>query len=188
MRRLIVEISGASGVIYGYRFLQRIAEIKETKVHLIVTSNARSIVNHELGKEVHLSRLAFQTYPPDDLAAPLSSGSFRTDGMIIIPCNMKTVAGLACGFAENLLLRSADVTMKGKRPLLLVPREVPLSPIHLENMLKLAKYGVHIFPACPSFYHLPKTLDDLIDQFIFRIMDFLGLESPVKRWGTPFAE
>jgi len=103
--------------------------------------------------------------------------------MIVIPCSMKTLAGLASGFAENLLLRAADVTLKEKRPLILVPRESPLSAVHLENMLKLARLGVHIIPACPAFYHLPRSLNDLVDQFVFRIMDVLGLKSPIKRWG-----
>ena len=183
MNRLIVGISGASGVIYAQRFLQQIVQKTKIEVHLIITSHARTIINHELGGDTDLSRLAFQNYSPDDLTAPISSGSYPANGMIVIPCSMKTLAGLASGYADNLLLRAADVTMKEKRPLLLVPREAPLSPIHLENMLKLSNRGAHIIPACPGFYHLPKTLDDLIDQFIFRILDALGLESPVKRWG-----
>jgi 4-hydroxy-3-polyprenylbenzoate decarboxylase len=183
MKPLIVGISGASGVIYAQRFLQHLAGTKKVEVHLIITSHAQTIIRHEIGKKVDFSRLAFRIYRPDDLAAPIASGSFPADGMIVIPCSMKTLAGLASGFAENLLLRAADVTLKEKRPLILVPRESPLSAVHLENMLKLARLGVHIIPACPAFYHLPRSLNDLVDQFVFRIMDVLGLKSPIKRWG-----
>lgn len=185
MRRLIVGISGASGAVYAQRFLQEVAEKKKVEVHLVITPLGQEIIKHELGKNAKISRLAFRTYLPDDLAAPISSGSFPTDGMIILPCSMKTLAGLASGFSENLLLRAADVTLKEKKPLFLVPRETPLSAIHLENMLKLAKLGAYVIPACPGFYHLPKSLNDLIDQFVFRLMDILGLESPIKRWGGP---
>lgn len=184
MKRLIVGISGASGVIYAQRFLQKVAKYNKTELHLIVSANAQAVVDHELGEETDLSQLAFRTYRPDDLMAPICSGSFPVNGMIVIPCSMKTLAGMATGFADNLLLRAADVTMKEKRPLYLVPREMPLSPIHLENMLKLASRGAQIIPACPGFYHLPKDLDELIDQFVFRIMDILGLKSPLKRWGN----
>jgi len=188
MKRLIVGISGASGVIYAQRFLQQIAQRTKIEVHLVITSHARMIIQHEIGKKVDFSDLAFRIYPPDDLAAPIASGSFSADGMIIIPCSMKTLAGVASGFAENLLLRAADVALKEKRPLSLVARESPLSAIHLENMVKLARLGVHIIPACPAFYHLPRSLDDLVDQFVFRITDILGLKSPLKRWREPSSD
>jgi 4-hydroxy-3-polyprenylbenzoate decarboxylase len=182
-KRLIVGVSGASGALYAQRFLAKAAEYNPVEIHLIVTHNARTVISHELGPRVDLSRLAFRTYPPDDLMAPICSGSFRTDGMVIIPCSMKTLAGLASGYADNLLLRAADVTLKEKRPLLVVPREAPLSPIHLENMVKLSNWGARIMPACPGFYHLPKNLDELVDQFVFRVLDVLCLESPIQRWG-----
>ena len=183
--RIIVGVSGASGTVYAQRFLQRIAESGAVETHLVVTQNAKAVIAHELGPKTDLSSLAFQSYAPDDLMAPICSGSFATEGMIILPCSMKTLAGLASGYADNLLLRAADVTMKEKRHLLIVPRETPLSPVHLENLTKLASWGVHIFPACPGFYHHPKSLDDLIDQFVFRLLDALGLETPLKRWGEP---
>ncbi len=185
MKRLIVGVSGASGVIYARRFLEQVKKAGGTEIYLVVTTNAQPIIEHELGKDTDLSSLVFRSYHSDDFSAPISSGSFRADGMIVIPCSMKTLAGIACGFADNLLLRAADVTLKEKRTLLLVPRETPLSPIHLENMLKLSRLGVQIIPACPAFYPLPQDLEDLVDQFIFRIMDTLGLESPIRRWGTP---
>jgi flavin prenyltransferase len=186
-KRLIVGISGASGMIYAKRFLEAASQHNILEIHLVITANARAIIVHELGSKANLSRLASRTYAPDDLMAPIASGSFRTDGMIIIPCSMKTLAGLASGYADNLLLRAADVTMKEKRPLLIVPREAPLSSIHLENMVKLSNWGARIMPACPGFYHLPKNLDELVDQFVFRVMDVLGLESPIRRWGKKFS-
>lgn len=185
MKRLIVGVSGASGVIYAQRFLEQVKKTGGTEIHLVVTSNAQPIIEHELGKETDLSSLASHSYSPNDFSAPICSGSFRADGMVVTPCSMKTVAGIASGFADNLLLRAADVTLKEKRTLVLVPRETPLSPIHLENMLKLARLGVQIVPACPGFYPLPQNLEDLVDQFVFRVMDVLGLESPIRRWGTP---
>lgn len=184
VKRLIVGVSGASGMIYAKRFLEAASQYNQLEIHLVISANARAIIAHELGPKADLSRLAFQNYKPDNLMAPVASGSFRTDGMIIIPCSMKTLAGLASGYADNLLLRAADVTLKEKRPLLIVPREAPLSPIHLENMVKLSNWGVRIMPACPGFYHLPKNLDELVDQFVFRVMDVLGLESPIRRWGN----
>jgi 4-hydroxy-3-polyprenylbenzoate decarboxylase len=185
MKRLVVGVSGASGVLYAQRFLQRVSEHNPIEIHLVMTAQAKAIVAHELGTGADFSALAHRSYEPDDFMAPICSGSFPTDGMIILPCSMKTLAGLASGYADNLLLRAADVTLKERRTLLLVPRETPLSPVHLENMMKLANWGVHIFPACPGFYHLPHSLDDLVDQFVFRLMDFLGFETPLKRWGGP---
>ena len=182
-QRLIVGVSGASGVIYAQRFLQKVRDHNEVEIHLIVTKQARAIITHELGPDADLSRLADRNYDPDDFMACICSGSFPTHGMIIIPCSMKTLAGVASGYTDNLLLRAADVTLKEKRRLLIVPREAPLGPVHLENMVKLSGWGAQIMPACPGFYHLPKSLDDLIDQFVFRIMDVFGLESPIKRWG-----
>jgi 4-hydroxy-3-polyprenylbenzoate decarboxylase len=187
-KRLIVGVSGASGVIYAQRFLQKVRAHNEVEVHLIVTAQARAIIAHELGPKADLSRLADRNYEPDDFMASICSGSFFTHGMIIIPCSMKTLAGLASGYTDNLLLRAADVTLKEKRRLLIVPRETPLGPVHLENMAKVSGWGVQIMPACPGFYHLPRSLDDLIDQFVFRIMDVFGLESPIKRWGDRLSE
>ncbi len=187
-KRLIVGISGASGVIYAQRFLEKVRAHNEVEIHLIVTTQARAIIAHELGPRADLSRLADRNYQPDDFMAPICSGSFPTHGMIIIPCSMKTLAGLASGYTDNLLLRAADVTLKEKRRLLIVPRESPLGPVHLENMAKLSRWGVQIMPACPGFYHLPGSLDELIDQFVFRVMGVFGLESPSKIWGDRLPE
>ena len=188
IKRLIVGVSGASGVIYAQRFLQKVRAYNDAEIHLIVTKQAREIIAHELGPDADLSCLADRNYDPDDFMAPICSGSFSTHGMIIIPCSMKTLAGVASGYTDNLLLRAADVTLKEKRRLLIVPREAPLGPVHLENMVKLSHWGAQIMPACPGFYHLPQSLDDLIDQFVFRIMDVFGLDSPIKRWGDRLPE
>ena len=187
-KRLIVGISGASGVIYAQRFLEKVRAHNEVEIHLIVTTQARVIIAHELGPQADLSRLADRSYQPDDFMASICSGSFPTHGMIIIPCSMKTLAGLASGYTDNLLLRAADVTLKEKRRLLIVPRESPLGPVHLENMAKVSRWGVQIMPACPGFYHLPRSLDELIDQFVFRVMGVFGLESPIKIWGDRLPE
>jgi flavin prenyltransferase len=187
-KRLIVGVSGASGAIYAQRFLQKVRDQNEVEIHLIVTRQARAIIAHELGTKADLSRLADYNYEPDDFMAPICSGSFSTHGMIIIPCSMKTLAGLASGYTDNLLLRAADVTLKEKRRLLVVPREAPFGPVHLENMVRLSGWGAQIMPASPGFYHLPKNLDDLVDQFVFRVMDVFGLKSPIKRWGDRLPE
>ena len=170
-------------MVYAQRFLEKVRAHNEAEIHLIVTTQARAVIAHELGPRADLSRLVHRTYAPDDFMAPICSGSFATEGMVIIPCSMKTLAGLASGYTDNVLLRAADVTLKEKRRLLIVPRETPLGPVHLENMAKLAGWGAQIMPACPGFYHLPKNLDDLIDHFVLRVMDVFGLEGPVKRWG-----
>jgi len=171
-----VAVTGASGTIYGRRLLEILHENK-IETHLIVSKAAEKVIKHELGTgKKDLERLATQTYNEDDLTAPLMSGSFKTDGMVIIPCSMKTLAGITHGFADNLILRAADVTLKEKRPLVVVPRETPLSIVHLHNMLKAAKIGVFMVPAMPAFYHRPEKIDDLVNFIVGRVLDCLGIE------------
>lgn len=181
--RLIVAITGASGVIYGKRLLEVLKE-KKVETHLIVSKAAEKVIEHELEMtKKDLERLASHVYSVDDLSAPFMSGSFQTDGMIIIPCTMKTLAGIASGYSDNLILRAADVTLKERRKLIVVPRESPLSVVHLRNMLEVAKLGVFVVPAMPAYYHKPKRIDDLVDFVVGKVLDCLGLEHKLfKRW------
>jgi len=181
--RLIVAITGASGVIYGKRLLEVLRE-KRIETHLIVSKAAEKVVEHELETtKKDLERLAHHVYSVDDFNAPLMSGSFQTDGMIIIPCTMKTLAGIAHGYSDNLILRAADVTLKERRKLIVVPRETPLSVVHLHNMLSVAELGVAVIPAMPAYYHKPKEIDDLVDFVVGKVLDCLGVEHRLfKRW------
>jgi len=181
--RLIVAITGASGVVYGKRLLEVFRE-KKIETHLIVSKAAEKVIEHELDmSKKDLERLAIHVYSVDDLDAPLMSGSFRTDGMIIVPCTMKTLAGIVHGYADNLILRAADVTLKEGRKLIVVPRETPLSVVHLCNMFEAAKLGVFVVPAMPAYYHRPKRIDDLVDFVVGKVLDCLGLEHKLfKRW------
>jgi len=181
--RLIVAITGASGVVYGKRLLEVLNE-KKIETHLIVSKAAEKVIEHELKtSKKDLEKLATQVYNVDDLDAPLMSGSFQTDGMIIVPCTMKTLAGLAHGYADNLILRAADVTLKEKRKLIVVPRETPLSVVHLRNLLEVAKLGVFVVPAMPAYYHKPKEIDDLVDFVVGKVLDCLSVEHRLfKRW------
>jgi len=181
--RLIVAITGASGVIYSKRFLEVLRE-KKIETHLIVSKAAEKVIEHELEmNKKDLGKLARRVCSVDDLSAPFMSGSFQTDGMIIIPCTMKTLAGIAHGYSDNLILRAADVTLKERRKLIVVPRETPLSIVHLRNMLEVAKLGVFVVPAMPAYYHKPKKIDDLVDFVVGKVLDCLGLEHKLfKRW------
>jgi 4-hydroxy-3-polyprenylbenzoate decarboxylase len=181
--RLIVAITGASGVVYGKRLLEVLHE-KAIEIHLVVSEAAEKVIEHELEtSSKDLKKLASRVYSVNDLNAPLMSGSFQTDGMIIIPCTMKTLAGIASGYADNLILRAADVTLKERRKLIVVPRETPVSVVHLRNMLSVAKLGVAVVPAMPAYYHKPKKIDDLVDFVVGKVLDCLGLEHRLfKRW------
>jgi 4-hydroxy-3-polyprenylbenzoate decarboxylase len=181
--RLIVAITGASGFIYGKRLLEVLRE-KRVETHLIVSKAAEKVAEHELKQtKKDLEKLATQVYYVDDLNAPFMSGSFRTDGMVIVPCTMKTLAGIASGYADNLILRAADVTIKEHRKLAVVPRETPLSAIHLRNMLTLAELGAYVVPAMPAYYHNPQKIDDLVDFVVGKILDCFSIEHKLfKRW------
>jgi 4-hydroxy-3-polyprenylbenzoate decarboxylase len=181
--RLIIAITGASGVIYGKRLLETLCN-KNVDVHLVISQAAEKIIAHELDiTKKSLEKLADHVYAVDDWSSPIVSGSFKTDGMVIAPCSMKTIAGIANGFAENVILRAADVTLKEKRKLVLVPRETPLNTIHLRNMLELANQGVVIVPAMPAYYHKPQNIESLVDFVVGRILDVLGIEHNLyQRW------
>jgi 4-hydroxy-3-polyprenylbenzoate decarboxylase len=181
--KLTIALTGASGVIYGKRLLEELRN-KKVETHLVISQAAKKIIKHELGtSEKTLEKLATHVHEIDDWSSPIVSGSYKTDGMVIVPCSMKTLAGIANGFAENVILRAADVTLKEKRKLILVPRETPVNTIHLRNMLDLAQHGAIIVPAMPAFYHKPTNIDDLVDFMVGRVLDVLGIEHALyKRW------
>ena len=181
--KLTIAMTGASGVIYGKRLLE-VLHNKKVETHLVISEAAEKIIAHELGTtKESLEKLADHFYEVDDWSSPIVSGSFETDGMVIVPCSMKTLAGIASGFAENVILRAADVMLKEKRKLILVPRETPLNSIHLRNMLELANQGAIIIPSMPAFYHKPKSVEALVDFVVGRILDVLGLEHNLyMRW------
>jgi len=179
MKRLIVGISGASGAIYGIRLLEILRDLPEVETHLVMSSAAGTTLSLETDyKPQQVSALADVTYRFRDIAAPISSGSFKTDGMVILPCSMKTLAGIAYSFSDNLLLRAADVVLKDRRRLVLVPRETPLHLGHLRTMVQLTEMGAIIAPPMPAFYHRPQTLDDIINQTVNRVLDLLDIELP----------
>lgn len=185
IERLVIAVTGASGVIYAKRLLEVLTE-KNIETHLIVSKTAGKIIRHELdmGRE-DFEKLGRYCYREEEVDAPLASGSFKTDGMIIIPCSLKTLAGIACGYTGNLILRAADVALKEKKTLILVPRETPLNVIHLRNMLELARIGVVILPAMPAFYYKPRRLEELVDFIVGKVLDILGIEHDLfKRWGA----
>jgi len=178
-----VAITGASGVVYGKRLLE-VLQQKKIVTHLIISEAAEKIIEHELEiTKKDIEKLASHVYSVGDLTAPTASGSFKIDAMIIIPCSMKTLAGIAHGYAENLILRTADVMLKEKRKLILVPRETPLNIIHLRNMLQLAKQNVTIVPAMPAYYHKPRNISDVVDYVVGKVLDCLQIEHQLfKRW------
>jgi flavin prenyltransferase len=182
-RKFVIGITGASGVIYGIRLLEI---LKKSKIesHLVMTPAAKITVAAETDYTPQaVEKLATKVYRYNDIAATISSGSFKTDGMVVIPCSMHAVGALASGVVDNLLLRAADVTIKERRILVLVPRETPLSLIHIENMERLARAGVCILPAMPGFYEKPKSVSQLVDHLVGKVLDIIGVEHDLfKRW------
>lgn len=174
-------VTGASGVIYGYTLLKA---LKDNDVSLIISDDAKSVIKEETELATEdFEKAAKRSFSNDDMAAPVSSGSNRFDAMVIVPCSGTTLSKIACGIADNLTTRVAAVCVKERRKLILVPRESPVSPILLENMLKLSRLGVVILPASPGFYARPKSAQDLVDFIAARIMDQLGLEQKLfKGW------
>lgn len=186
-QRIIVAITGASGAIFGAVLVSELLK-RPIEVHLVVSDYGTKVMAHELGISgpmlpflqsefglVPHELSILRQYSPDNLFAPPASGSFRHSGMVIAPCSMKTLAALAAGLADNLIVRSADVCLKEKRPLILLPRETPLSTIHLENMLKVARAGALLHPPVPAFYHRPETVRDIVNATIGRVLDHLGI-------------
>jgi len=192
-----IAITGASGSKYGVRLLKYLLE-KGHKVYLTITKEGGLILKEEMGfdwqgrekeiekkikRDLKLREASLYYFNEDNLSAPISSGSAKVEAMVIIPCSMKTLSGVACGYANNLVGRAADVMIKEGRTLILVPRETPLNSIHLRNMLILSEMGVKIIPAMPAFYNSPKNINDLVDFMVGKVLDFLGIENNLfKRW------
>ncbi len=183
--RLVVGVSGASGQQLGLAVLRALHELGTVQTHLVVSRGARRTIELELDVAVpEFERLADVVHDPDDLGAAISSGSFQTLGMVVVPCSMRTLAAIATGNTTDLLTRAADVCLKERRPLVLVTREAPLNLIHIRNMETATLAGATIVPPVLSFYHRPRTVDELVDHVAGRILDQVGLAHQlVRRWG-----
>src|SRR6267142_6086716 len=190
MLKIVVGISGASGSIYGLRLLQKLRANPDAETHLIVSRSAEKTLFLETGKKsFELKELAHYCYAFEDIVASLASGSFRTDGMVVAPCSIHTMSAIAAGISSNLLVRAADVSLKERRPLILMVRETPLHLGHLRTMTALAEMGAIILPPVPAFYAEPRTLSDLVDQMVGRALDLFGYDWPdMKRWGEELAK
>ena len=179
---LVIAVTGASGTIYAKSLLE-VLKKHDVNIHLIISDAALKVAKHEQVNISELKKLAKTVYSPDDLEAPIASGSNHVDAMIIIPASMKTIGALATGYTHNLITRAADVQLKEKRKLIIVPRETPLHTIHLENLTKLSRIGAHIIPAMPGFYHNPETVMDLVNMITGKILDQLGIPNKMyNRW------
>ena len=184
MTVLVVGITGASGAVYGIRLLEVLSSIKNVETHLVVSEPSEAIIKYETGRTIeNVKALASFSYDIRDIGAQISSGSFKTDGMIVAPCTVKTMSAIANSYSENLLIRVGDVTLKERRPLLLLVRETPLHLGHLRNMERLCEMGAIIMPPVPAFYHKPQTVQDIIDHTVGKILDIFGIEhSLFQRW------
>ncbi|MCD6570421.1 MAG: UbiX family flavin prenyltransferase [Deltaproteobacteria bacterium] len=192
--RIIIGISGVSGSIYALRLIEILLGLPK-EIHIMASDMALKVFKHEQNKDLHEIihqmeasagvRADAIIHDNNNLFAPVASGSFQTEGMVIIPCSMKTLSAVASVYTHTLLDRAADVTLKERRPLILVTRESPLSLIHLRNMVAVTEAGATVMPACPGFYHHPKSIDDLADFMVARVLDHLKIEYPhAPRWGS----
>jgi len=183
--RIVVGISGSTGAIYGIRLLEVLAKHPDIETHLVMSNPAKQTIVLETDYTVEqVEAMAHQVHRINDIAASISSGSFKTAGMVVIPCSIKTLSAIANSFNDNLLVRAADVTLKEQRRLVLVVRETPLHLGHLRLMAQVAEMGAVVAPPMPAFYHKPKTIDDIVNQTVGRALDLLGVEheSLFKRW------
>ena len=181
--RLVIGLSGASGVVYGIRLLEALREL-QIESHLVMSKPAQMTIGYETDlTPKQVAAKADHVHGIDDIAAPIASGSFRTRGMIVAPCSVRSMSEIATGVTTNLLTRAADVMLKERRPLILMVRETPLHLGHLRTMTALAEMGAILLPPMPAFYAEPKTLSDLVDQMAGRALDLLGYTWPMKRWG-----
>jgi 4-hydroxy-3-polyprenylbenzoate decarboxylase len=186
MKKIIIGISGASGAIYGIRLLEVLKDVDLVETHLIMSKAAGMTIGLETDYSVdEVKELADVTYRFKDIAAKISSGSFKTDGMVVIPCSMKTLAGITYSFSDNLLLRAADVVLKDRRRLIIVPRETPLHLGHLRMMVQVSELGAIIVPPMPAFYHRPRSIEDIVNQTVNRVLDLVDIDLPADlfvRW------
>jgi len=182
--RLIVAITGSSGAIYGVRLLEALRSARKAEVHLVISKAGRLTLALETGRKVRdVEKLAQHVHRDEDLAANIASGSFKTAGMIVAPCSMKTLSGIVNSYADNLVVRAADVVLKERRTLVLMPRETPLHVGHCRLLLQAAEMGAIIAPPMPAFYNAPRTLEDAIDHSVGRVLDLFDIDSGfVRRW------
>lgn len=183
-KRLVVAMSGASGAQLGIDLLKAMEQIPQWETHLVISGGAERTIELETSYSVEeVKRMATAVYPVSDIGASIASGTFRTEGMIVIPCSMKTLAGISVGYSDNLILRAADVTIKERRNLVLVARESPLSAIHLRNMLELANMGAIIMPPMLTLYNDPQSIEDMTRHVLGKVLNVFGIELPgFKRW------
>jgi len=185
MRKIIVGISGATGVVYGVRMLKALFE-SGVETHLVITSSAiRNMLIETEYTMADLDPFASIIYDVDDVGAAIASGSFQIDGMVIAPCSIKTLSAVANSFNYNLLIRAADVNLKERRRLILLVRETPFHEGHLDLMMRVTRMGGIIMPPVPAFYHMPKTIEDIIDQSVGKVLDLFGIDASLfRRWGS----
>jgi 4-hydroxy-3-polyprenylbenzoate decarboxylase len=185
-KKLIVGVSGATGAIYAVRLLEILRELQAVETHLVVSSAAARTISLETDYTLkQVAALADKTYPFGDIGAAIASGSFKTMGMVVVPCSVKTLSGIANSYSENLLLRAADATLKERRPLVLSFRETPLHTGHIRLMLQAAEMGAVLAPPMPAFYSKPNTLKEIVDRHVLRLLDLFNIEFPeglLKRW------
>jgi 4-hydroxy-3-polyprenylbenzoate decarboxylase len=183
-RRIVVGITGATGAVYGVRLLARLHDVPGVETHLVVSDAASLTLHQEVGMQRReVEALAHVVHKNREIGASIASGSFQTDGMVIAPCSMKTLAAVAHGLADNLVARAADVILKERRRLILMVRETPLNLAHLRNMTAVTEMGGIIFPPLPSFYHRPASIDEMVDHTLDRVLDLLGIENvAAPRW------
>jgi 4-hydroxy-3-polyprenylbenzoate decarboxylase len=183
-RRIIVAITGATGAVYGVRLLQQLRAIPGVETHLIVSDAAALTLQTEVGMQRRdVEALAHVVHKNREIGATIASGSFQSDGMVVAPCSMKTLAAVALGLSDNLIARAADVVLKERRRLVLMVRETPFNLAHLRNMTSVTEMGGIIFPPLPSFYHQPATIDEMVDHTVARVIDLFGIEHALApRW------
>ena len=184
-RKIVVAITGASGSIYAKRFLEKLKTTSTPieNISLVFSKNARDIWAHELKEPFDVNSLSFKVYDPHDFYAPFASGSAGYDTVVIIPCSMGTLGRIATGISDDLITRAADVILKERGKLIVVPRETPYNLIHLRNMVTLTEAGAIVMPATPSFYSLPANMDELVDTVVNRVLDLVGIENDGYKWG-----